>query len=346
MPATATNKRMPTLSLSWRPDDKLEDDLQRMAVAYDVVLIQLADIDFRESQVNGARIGESIIHDTVEDYMEGMRIGDRFPRVVIHKGTSGYVVLSGNQRCEAIRRLAENGEVKSAVEIEAYRVDTPDKMLLDLVARTGNVAHGKGDTKEHRMQHALYFIRNHGLTTKDAAKYFIVSEATINHRLRSEEQRTYLGLAGIDASSIPGATLEPLSKLDGDESAKLNTARLIVRHRPTAERVRQVVSVLAKQSNSQARAKKIKEFEKELTESAHETNGHHKVAIEKSKVPQRPRRDKFIGLATRLVNFLECDNAGESFTSLDEMQITTKADIAKATDLIKRLQFRLKVLSK
>lgn len=335
------------LALSWHDDLKAESDLQRMGVLFEKVAIPFPRIDLKESQINGARLKDAIREHKVEDYMQGFRNGDTFPRPIVHKTATGYVILSGNQRCKAIERLIAEGDVAKSVEIDVYLVDTKDKLLLELIARTGNVAHGEGDTKAERLQQAIYCVRRLGMTVKDAAKAFIVGDTSIAQNMRAEDQRNRLMRAGVEAQHLTNAALEPLGRLDYDEPAQIKLGTLIAQHQPVAERVRQVVATVAKQASAPLRLQKIREFEKELATSVHESNGHSRHESNGiTKVPLRPRRDKLVSKLSSLVNFLESENDGEAFTELAQLQVASKADVDKVTSLAKKLRYRLGVLIK
>lgn len=334
------------LKLSWYSDLKAESDLRRMAVTYSVVSIPFAKIDLKESQVNGARLNDAIRHHKVEDYMQGFRNGDTFPRPVVHKTPSGYVILSGNQRSEAVNRLIKSGDLPKDTEIEVYLVDTTDKLLLEIIARSANAAHGEGDTKEERIQQAVYCVQRLGLSVKDAAKSFLVSATTINSHIRAEDVRTQLQRSGVEASRIARTSLEPMAKLSFDDSTQTKLGVLVAQHSPPAERVKQVVDSLAKKTTSQARAAAVKDFERELSAAVHASSGSAKHLNGSSKVPSRPRREKFIGELRRLVNFLESGNAGEPFANLEQLQVTNKVDRDLCLDLARRLKYRLGVVVK
>ena len=336
------------LKLTWYQDLKAETDLRRMAVSFEIESIPFNKIDLKESQVNGARLGEAIIQSKVEDYMQGFRNGDTFPRPIMHKTATGYVILGGNQRCESIRRLIAEGELPKDVQVEIYLVETKDKFLLEIIARSANVAHGQGSDKAERLAHAIYCVRSLGMRTADAAKQFMVAESTINMHIKAEEQRKDLAAAGVDAHRVPNAVLAPLAKLDFDAGTKQKLGQLVAQHGPTAERTRQVVATMTKETSSQGRNRVLKEFEKELHVAAH-GNGHTKnghTESERSKVPLRPRREKAFRLASSLANFLESENGGEPFTTLEEMQISSDADRDRMVKLCNKLTYRLRVLAK
>lgn len=333
------------LSLSWYSDLKAESDLTRMAVQYEVTQIPFAKIDLKESQVNGARLQDAIRHHKVEDYMQGFRNGDTFPRPVVVKTPTGYVILSGNQRCEAIRRLIAEGELPKDTKIDVYLVHTDDKLLLEIIARAANAAHGEGDTKEERIQQAMYCVRKLGMAVKDAAKSFLVATTTINLHMRAEEQRNRLAKSGISTQHIPTTVLEPLAKLDFDESIQHRLGTLIAQHSLPGERVKQAVGTLVKQSSAAQRQSVLKDLEKECSTKAHAKNGSNGHHSNTNRIPERPRRDKLFSIAQRLSNFLESENGGEAFTSLEQMQIVN-GDTENAVKLLKKIHYRIGVILK
>jgi hypothetical protein len=332
------------LNPTWYDDLKGESDMRRMAVVANKVTIQFSKINLKESQVNGARLGDALLPHRVEDYMQGFRNGDTFPRPIVHKTPSGYVILSGNQRCEALRRLIAEGDLPKSLEIDVYLVDTNDALLLDALAVSANAAHGEGLSKEERLQHAVDFVRRRGMAVKDAAALLIVSESSIRTHIRAEEVRTELQRAGINTDRVANSVLVPLAKLEYDQSAQVKLGSLVAQHNPSAERTKQVVATVARQTTAPARLQKIKTWEKELAAEAHTSNGHS--LPERSRVPHRPRREKFFKLIGGLVNFLESENAGEPFTSFEDMQITSQSDTDRAMTLSKKARYRLGVIVK
>jgi hypothetical protein len=336
------------LKPTWCDDLKAESDLRRLGVPFEKTSIKFSDIDLKESQVNGARLEDSIIATLVDDYMQGFRNGDNFPRPIVHKTATGYVILSGNQRSESIRRLIEAGEIAKTFQMEVYLVDTTDPLLLEIIARSGNVAHGGRSSKEERMSHAVYSVRKLGMRSADAAKIYNVSATNINMHIRAEDERRSLAESGIDTSRVANAALEPLARLKFDEPAKKKLGSVISQYVPTAERVRQVVGVMAKAKTTADRFQQVKELERELSAAFHSNgNGkHHANGNGHSKAPLRPRRDKLVSILTRLANFLDSENDGQGFTSLDELQVASAADIELINKLWKRLSYRMKVVLK
>ena len=172
---------MSQLNLTWMADLKLESDLRAMGVVFEIRSILFSQLDLHTSRNNGARIGDPVIAHLVADYKVGMMNGDTFPRIVVHQGKAGFVILGGNQRCQAIQGLVSDGLVSKKLAIEVYVVDTTDKLLLEIIARAGNVGHGGRSGMEERLAHAVYSVRTLGMQQKDAAKIFMVADGTISH---------------------------------------------------------------------------------------------------------------------------------------------------------------------
>lgn len=334
-----------TLKLTWYADLKAESDLKRMAVTWEIVSIPFSKIDLKESRFNGARLTGAILHHKVDDYVQGMRNGDTFPRILVHKTPTGYVILSGNQRATSVEKLISAGDLPKSVEIEVYLVGTKDKLLLEVIARAGNVSHGEGPAKDERIAQAVGMVKANGLSFKDAAKYFMVSEKAIRDNAKAEEQRKQLHRAGMDTSRLSNAQVLPLSDLNYDEPAKIKLGTLIVQHNIPSERVKQVAGVLAKEKSSENRLHIIQELAKECSHAAHEANG--KANKEQfTRLPDRPRRDKFLRYLASLANFLDTENGGEPFSTLEELQVSTKADKERVADLSKKVLYRLRLITK
>lgn len=331
------------MKLSWSKDLKAESDLTRMAVAFEVQDISLAQIDFAESQINGARIGDPIVRHLVDDYKQGMENGDSFPMPVVatSKRRGMYVVLSGNQRTTATKELVDIGKVPKTTSIPCYVANTEDTLLREIIARSGNVAHGGRSDRTERLAHAIYCVRSLGLTTLQAAKVFMVSQSVITQHIRADKERDILSESGIDTAPISNSALDQL-RLIPDESTKVKLGYLISAHVPSAERVKQVVSTMKQEKSAEGRLKRVKEFEKELAEQAHAvsrpSNG------QASKVPKRPRRDTLLGMLDRLNSFLEAGPNGRPYTMLREMQFSGGADEKRARHLWSNVRMRMDIV--
>lgn len=326
------------LTLRWIPDLKAESDLAELSVAFEVESIPFSKFDLKESRYNGARITGPFVATLIEDYATAMENGDAFPRIVCHNTPTGYVILGGNQRVSAIETLINAGKLPKDQLIDSYVIKTKDKLLLEIIARSGNVGHGGRSEKEERIAHALYSVRSLGMTAKDAAKLFIVSDATINNHIRAEEERKFHASHGINVSSMPNASLLEIAKID-DLQLKTKLAGLASQHVVSHDRLGQAVKAIRKAKTQQSRIGVVKNLEGELAESAHRTRTRD--ANTPRKVPKRPRRDRVISLLTNLANFLEAGRDGEPLLSMADLQVADIEDRKTIQGLWGRVAIRM-----
>lgn len=332
------------MKLSWCPDLTAESNLRRLGVVFDVGTVAFSKLDLKESRVNGARLGDPIRKDLVSDYRQSMLNGDTFPRCIVHpNGESGWVVLSGVQRTAAVEELIKEGKLPKDPQLEVYKLDECDKLLREIIARSSNAVHGGRSGYEERLAHAIYCCRELGMSAPDAAKTFCVGRDAIVKNIRAEKERESLMRSGVDASRLPVSTLDAISKLPFDSSAKQAIASLTVQHDVPAEKVKAVVNTLKTSKSQQERTAKIKEFERDLAQQARAV-ARPVVSNGSTKAPSRPRRDKVLRMIESLTEFLEHGNEGGSFTTLDQLQFTGDADNARLKTLVGRLQLRWNVL--
>jgi len=326
-------------------DLKAEQTFVQLRIAYTEVEIGLSEIDWRESQHNGARLHDAIVPKLVEDYTMAMMSGDAFPRIVIRAGSSGYVILSGNQRSEAVRRLVEAGKLPKTTKIAAYMMQTSDTLLWEIFARSGNVGHGGRSEVQERILHAVYSVQSLGLTAANAAKVFNVNAGTITDAIRVAKERRELAESGVAASLIPASVMVELARVH-DHGSKIKLGHLVASHAVTAAALKPVRVAVNKARNQSARLASVKQLESQLAEEAHRANCNGKKQPVELKVPKRPWRDRIIRDLTAMGNFLESGRSGESFTSLQELQIACDADEASVRNQWERVKLHMTVILK
>lgn len=332
------------LELKWTADLKTESDCDRMAVGYEIINIPLKAIDWKESQVNGARIGAPLVRELIDDYKTGHRNGDVFPRPTVARSPlkGYYKVLSGNQRTTSVKELVEEKEVANDVQIPCYLVDTDDKLLQEIIARSANVTHGGRCSKDERLAHAIYCVRTLGMQTAQAARLFMVHDSTINMHVRAEEERKVLAKEGLDTTSIPNVTIDALRRIP-DRAAKVDLCHVVGTHCPPADRVKAVVASICRCTSPQARLKKVKEFSTELRKQV-QAAGPRRNGHMRDKVPLRPQRDKLLSMLDRLNAFLEHGPNGEPYDRIDALQFSGGDDTARAVALWDSIQRRMQII--
>jgi hypothetical protein len=333
------------LRLQWTDDLKAEADFRAMNISFSKVEIRFSKIDLKESGENCARLGDPLMPNTIRDYAQGMRNGDAFPRPVVYR-KAGYILTSGNQRCHAMKSLIESKELEKDPLIEVYELDTPDRMLLEAVARSANVSHGVPASWEDRKAHACTMVAEYGMTVKDAAKLFVVSTSSITLQISTEKTRRELAENGINTALVPSSVIEAVGRLDQDTSVFLKIGNLVAQHVPTAERVNQVAQRIAKSKSESSRLSVVKAFEKDLAQEARDYGDKKRSKLVAPKAPLRPRRDSIIGQLTKLANFLDFGKSGEGFSTLTELQVATESDTKRIRDLWQRIEMRMTLVTK
>jgi hypothetical protein len=258
------------MKLSWCPDLTAESNLRRLGVVFDVGNVAFSKLDLKESQVNGARLGDPLVQSLISDYRQGMLNGDTFPRIVVHPGKAGWIILSGNQRTAAVEKLVKEGELPKDPQIECYKLDECDKLLREIIARSANVVHGGRAEYDERLAHAVYCCRALGMSPADAAKTFCVGKDGIIKNMRAEKERDSLMRSGVDASRLPITTLDAISKLPFDTNAKQQVAILTV----------DVQRITAERDAARARGTELTACMHELSELREKLNAAEKLRTE------------------------------------------------------------------
>ena len=332
------------LNLTWMDDLKAMADLCSLNVMWESEAILFSKIDLRESQHNGARLGDPLVTRLISDYKQGMKNGDTFPRIVVHLTPTGYVILGGNQRCASISELIDEGFLPKSVKVEAYVVQTSDNLLLEVIARSGNVGHGGRSEFDERVAHAVYSVRQLGLPSDSAAKLYEVSRSSIDHHIKADKKAAEYAREGVNVAKLPRSTILAVGSAN-DIGSEIKLAQLANQHQPPAARVAEVAKTVKASRSSGKRLLAIKDFERELTAEAHrKTNGKPKQNGSCQKVPRRPRRDRLVRDLERLANWLDTGLDGNRFDRLTDLQVSDKVDEGDVRRNWSRIQSRMKVI--
>jgi predicted HTH domain antitoxin len=248
-----------------------------------------------------------------------------------------YMIVWGNQRCNAVACRIKRHELPADLEMEVYLFGSEDEMALDLLTRFGNRANGEPVSRQAAIEHAVYAHQQWQVSIEDAAKLAGVSSNAISERLRARETEKRLVETGKRPDLIPMTTQAAMATILNHESAFDKVAELVIRHRPSSARVERLVAKI-KKSNAAGRVVAIKDFETECRTEL-------KPAVRSNGQISRPQSVRCFQHFRSLVTFLETGKHGEAFQKLAEMQIVLGSDNeTELRKLAKRLKFRLKVL--
>lgn len=128
------------------------------------------------------------------------------------------VIIDGNHRMEAYTLIGR----KTA---SFYIVDTVYGWVIDRLTRTANKLEGRGQSRDEKLSHAMYFVKTQSMPIEAAARMVQISPGVLQNALAADEARERLKSLGFNESLYP-STLEELYRVKQD-SALLESARLV-----------------------------------------------------------------------------------------------------------------------
>lgn len=315
------------IELIWASDNIAEQVLTFLQIDWVVKVISITEIDWDRSAHNCARLHESLSTEKIEEYHSSMVRGDQFPMAVVELGDDGrYVILGGNQRLNAVKRFNE------PVDISVYCVQPLTKAFQEAAIRSLNARHGWGDSRQDRIEHAVYLVRSHGLSVDDVSRLLCVGRTTINARIRSDEMKKKLVRFGLDPKRLTNSILDSLTQLDDDEHV-CSLAKIAISNEVHGDAFLNAVHAVKRARSSPEKKRTIAEFAKEQSVLTRKT-GTKATA-------KRPRRDKFLRMLKEFVEFLERGNDGTGFSNFSELQLDPVVDGDAVKVLSRKIVIRL-----
>jgi hypothetical protein len=316
------------VKLNWRHDPDAEFVLSQLVeIAWQEAEFLLSEIDWNESANNCARLKAPLLYDVIEEYHASQVRGDVFPMIVVEESENGYIILGGNQRCNAAKLFNDD-----QLMVMAYVVEPLTSSDRELIIRSLNSRHGQGATKEERIQHAVFLVQDKGVSTAKAARGMCVSENTILGRIRAIETKAELARKGVDTTGFPLTMLDVLSRVK-DSSRKVQVAKAVEQHKPTVDDVTALVSGVVNARTDAAAQKVIAN-----ASSAWNTSNTVKVTAKKG---TNSRRSKFLTSLKQLALFLETANSGAPVATLDDVGCSVKLDLDAVRVLSAKITSRL-----
>jgi hypothetical protein len=320
-------KEVKNVSVEWRNDPDALSIVKFVGLEPTLETIPLSKIDWNGSANNCARLTNPLNEEKIEEYASRMKAGDVFPCVVVELGRQGYVILGGNQRINAAKRINAEGAL-------AYVVSDINSSQRESLIRSLNARHGWGMSKDDRLEHAVFLVRDKGIAVADASHLMVVSDHTIRRRIRADEARASMARKGIDTSALSLTHLDFLTKVV-DEDYQEQIARIACENAVTAESLKGAVESVCSARNRAGMVAAIREWSKDLVGPADGV---------KKKNLGSPRKRKFMDHLSKLNDFLERGNNGTGFSSVDELQCAS-ADLDKIKVLATKILIRLKVIA-
>ena len=304
------------MKLTWTADPSAEPALKEFGVKYEVGSVDLADIDWDLSRDNHARIiGKQIDEDLVAEYALAMERGDAFPMPVVRKQGRKYVVMGGNHRFQAVKLL-------DGTKAECYIVSTSDGYTIDMLPRVLNRRGGRRTSADEAYQHALYAMNKYGITIKEAAAAFGVSDKALGNKVQVNELRGVLVGKGVPADKLTDEACRLLAVVKNNENVLVSAANLVHKSKFVGHETKDFVNKIKSARTEASAMAVVAEYEDKLGTK----NGKPEA-----KRAQKVVRMKFLRSLTGIESVIQKAN------SLARLQITEpeeKSDVAKRlTDL-------------
>ncbi len=116
---------------------------------------------------------EATDQDVVERYMEAMKAGAEFPAIVVVRLEDGYLLLDGNHRVHAAKRLK-----RKEIIAQILPIDPSDRKKLLIVAAQRNMTHGLPLSNIERKL-VIQRLYRMGMTVPELNKIFKIPERTL-----------------------------------------------------------------------------------------------------------------------------------------------------------------------
>lgn len=272
---------------------KVEVWLQKFNVKYSSLLsLPLANIDERQSRANQAR-PTALIEDSVNSYAAAMRTGDVFPPVVGYRSGAKVVLIDGNNRDGAARKVG-------AETLFAYVLhpDTPGEVIRAMTV-DANAHHPVRPTVDWRVEQANSLM-GLGYSAVQASAYAAVSVKQIQdgQRITNAERRAK-ELRVPNFTRLPATTKLSLGSLRGDP-VFLQAASVAISTEMTLEETRKLVRDIKARANESEQVVLIGEYaaERKMAKKAQDAMGRG-----------RPVKSEKMSLITGIGKILHADPA-------------------------------------
>lgn len=235
---------------------EVEAWLQRHGVEYaPPTQIPMSLIDEKRSRSNQAR-RDAIVPDSVERYAASLRAGAVFPPVVVFPSGGKLVIIDGNNR-QAAHRKVNRGSISGIVIAE----DTPSE-LIQLLTVEANASHGLTPDVSWRLQQAFHLV-SIGFTDPQAAEACAITVPqlkTARFAYEADQRARALKVSGF--SSLPATSKQAIGTLK-DEAVFFQAAKVAVSTAMSGDEVREMIRQVKTQTSEAARIAVIGEIANE-----------------------------------------------------------------------------------
>jgi hypothetical protein len=174
----------------WRDDDLAKQVLDNLGIDFTIKTIKCDDIDIEASRHNLARV-TALDTSVSANYMERMKIGDAFPRIVVRGGLKSgkYVIVGGNHRFDAFMKTGGK-------TIEVMLIVVSD-LQFNISAKSLNTVNGTPPSLQERCEQAASLCVAYKISVADASRAMGISSGMLTNTMNANEVKDIASREGI-----------------------------------------------------------------------------------------------------------------------------------------------------
>jgi hypothetical protein len=240
-----------SVSANWHDDPVAEAIMKELGLEYEVQVISLSAVDWKETQYNVGREKGGIDEDTRDDYALAMLDGDSFPRpVALPIKNNKYTIPAGAHRGHATKEAGHK-------EFLPYVITSPyTEDQIKLLSLMTNRKEGRRIDKHLAMAQAVRLVQG-GADPGQTAKKLGVNVGTLRHNVRNSSTERKAADAGFTGRLAP-TSWKHLSPLASNGNVLKAAAKAV----ETANLSREDITSLVKAAKAKAtEAQQIAEIE-------------------------------------------------------------------------------------
>lgn len=174
----------------WRDDKLAEQVLDNLGIDFTIKTIKCDEIDLEASRHNLARV-TALDASISSNYMERMKIGDAFPRIVVRGGLKSgkYVIVGGNHRFDAFMKTGGK-------TIEVMLIVVSD-LYFNVSAKSLNTVNGFPPSLQDRCDQAASLCVAYKMSVGDASRAMGISSSMLTNTMNANEVKDIASREGI-----------------------------------------------------------------------------------------------------------------------------------------------------
>jgi hypothetical protein len=324
------------LKITWIGSEQAESRLRAHGVDFSVVKLRISQLNIPGTRELQTRFDSFVDGDhalNLAEQIENSLQVERLVALVPETGMKGNLIADGNHRLETfINDLYLKDQLPPDFQMECYLVDTQDKYLRDLIARSFNcIADKKSLSVAHRILHVKYLIDTYNKPIAELAKWFGVSAEKIRRELANDIQRNELRGFNVRVDNLTDSHLQEIVKIRQNGPLKVKFAQVVAQYGPTATDAGncadQMVEALAR-GGEPAAMQVLVDYKKRWVEEYGSGKSRKK----------RPKRTAFRSGLGSLHQFLKRGPNGEPYVDFGDLGIKDEHDVAQIRQIWKDIR--------